>query len=491
MPHRLLLPRVVSALAFASALALAACAPASDRSTLDASASAAGQEREVTSTATQILPIEMHVNAMHMSPNALTIPRGRPVQLVFENDDTVTHQMTIPQLTAKVLSTAQVAQLTGTSTSSGVAAILENVPDGQVAFRAAPGEKVTTTFIATKAGTFQLECTTPGHQQAGMVAKVFVTEASNGTASAQTSAAASATSTAASGGHVMAPPTAEGTAHQARDASLSPAETDSVKQITLNVTDTEVEIAPGVKLAAWTFDGQVPGPVIHVRQGDTVEFTLTNHSTMPHSIDFHAARTAPSVNYKNVAPGQSYTFTWKANDPGVFMYHCGTAPILQHLAQGMYGAVIVDPIDQPLPKVDREFVLVQSEFYLTDSKGLVTTNLQKANTGNADLVVFNGYANQYADHPIEVKVGEKIRVYLVNAGPNHFSAFHVVGTIFDHVWVDGNPQNDLHGIQTWTVAPGEGSAFDFTLNEEGTYPMVSHSFADANHGAVAVFKAED
>ncbi len=490
MPHRPLLPRVVSALAFASALALAACAPASNRSALDPGASTAGQEREVTSTATQILPIEMRVNAMHMTPSSLTIPEGRPVRLVFENDDVVAHQMTIPQLSAKVLGAAEIAQITGNGTPSGVAAILENVPDGQVAFRAAPGEKVTTTFIATKAGTFQLECTTPGHQQAGMIAKVFVTETSPGTASPQaTSAPASGTAT--SGGHVMAPTTAEGAAHQARDASLPSVGAEAVKQISLTVTDTEVEIAPGVKLAAWTFDGQVPGPVIHVRQGDTVQFTLANHSTMAHSIDFHAARTAPNVNYKNVPPGQSFTFTWKARDPGVFMYHCGTAPILQHLAQGMYGAVIVDPVDQPLPKVDREFVFVQSEFYLTDSKGLVTTNLQKANSGNADFVVFNGYANQYADHPIPVKVGENIRVYLVNAGPNHFSAFHVVGTIFDHVWVDGNPRNDLHGIQTWTVAPGEGSAFDFTLSEPGTYPMVSHSFADANHGAVAVFKAEE
>ncbi len=487
MPHWPRLPGAVLILAVASVLALGACARVTNPSPFDSGRSTAGNEQAATA---QILPIEIHVNGFHMTPSSLTIPEGRPVQLVFENDDAVAHQMTIPQLSAKVLGAAEIAQITGNGTPSGVSEILRKVPDSEVSFRAAPGEKVTTTFIATKAGTFQLECTTPGHQQAGMIAKVFVTASSASTASPQaTSAPASGTAT--SGGHVMAPTTAEGAAHQARDASLPSVGAEAVKQISLTVTDTEVDIAPGVKLAAWTFDGQVPGPVIHVRQGDTVQFTLTNHSTMAHSIDFHAARTAPNVNYKNVPPGQSFTFTWKARDPGVFMYHCGTAPILQHLAQGMYGAVIVDPVDQPLPKVDREFVFVQSEFYLTDSKGLVTTNPQKANSGNADFVVFNGYANQYADHPIPVKAGEKIRVYLVNAGPNHFSAFHVVGTIFDHVWVDGNPQNDLHGIQTWTVAPGEGSAFDFTLSEPGTYPMVSHSFADANHGAVAVFKAEE
>jgi nitrite reductase (NO-forming) len=212
---------------------------------------------------------------------------------------------------------------------------------------------------------------------------------------------------------------------------------------------------------------------------------------MPHSIDFHAARTAPNVNYKNVLPDQSFGFTWKANDPGVFMYHCGTAPILQHLAEGMYGAVIVDSATRPLPKVDREYVIVQSEFYLTPPQdGAVTADFQKAKDAAPDYVVFNGYANQYSDHPIVVKVGEKIRVHVMNAGPNHFSAFHVVGTLFDHVWVDGNPENDLHGIQTWTVAPGEGCSFDFRLSDPGNYPMVSHSFADPTKGAVGVFKAE-
>ena len=264
----------------------------------------------------------------------------------------------------------------------------------------------------------------------------------------------------------------------------------SPKLVSFDVADQKIEIAPNTTLSAWTFGGSVPGPVIHVKQGDLIQFTLTNKAVMPHSMDFHAARTAPNVNYRNVNPNDSFSFTWKANDPGVFMYHCGTAPILQHLAEGMYGAVVVDSATKPLPKVDREFVFVQSEFYLTPGvDGVSSADFLKAGAGVADFVVFNGYANQYADHPIAVKVGEKIRVHLMNAGPNHFSAFHVVGTLFDHVWVAGNPDNDLHGIQTWTVAPGEGSSFDFTLSEPGNYPIVSHSFADPTKGAVGVFKA--
>jgi nitrite reductase (NO-forming) len=289
----------------------------------------------------------------------------------------------------------------------------------------------------------------------------------------------------------MAPTTVAGQAHRARDPVLPALADETTHKVTFETTDAKLDVAPGVTLNAWTFGGTIPGPVLHVRQGDTVDFTLLNKSAMPHAIDFHAARTAPNVNYKNVLPGQSYEFNWKATDPGVFMYHCGSAPILMHLAEGMYGAVVVDAAKQPLPKVDRELVFVQSELYLTAPQdGTVNADFDKAKNGVPDYVVFNGYANQYSDHPIVVKVGEKIRVHLMNAGPNHFSAFHVVGTIFDNVWVDGNPANELHGIQTWTVAPGEGSSFDFTLSDPGTYPMVSHSFADPTKGAVAVFKAE-
>jgi nitrite reductase (NO-forming) len=300
---------------------------------------------------------------------------------------------------------------------------------------------------------------------------------------------AMATAPADQGGHVMSPPTAAGQAHPARDASLPALAEGATKQVTIEVSDNRVDVGPGVTLSAWTFGGAVPGPVIHVRQGDTVQFTLVNHGSMGHSIDFHSARTSPSTNYKTVLAGQSYTFSWQAQDPGVFLYHCGTAPILQHLAEGMYGAVVVDPVGTTLPKVDHEYVFVQSEFYLAQTQGQTGIDYQKALAGTPDLVVFNGYANQYSDHPLAVKVGDKIRVYFVNAGPNNFSALHVVGTIFDHVYVDGNPLNDLRGLQTTTVAPGEGTTVDFTLSAPGNYPMVTHSFADATKGAVAVFQA--
>ena len=153
-------------------------------------------------------------------------------------------------------------------------------------------------------------------------------------------------------------------AHQARSAVLPPVATGEVAKVHMTMKDMVVEIAPGVKYNTWAFDGHgAPGPVVHVRQGQMVEMTLTNGGAIPHSIDFHAARIAPNLAFKDVAPGDSFTFRFEAGDPGVFMYHCGTKPVLAHIANGMYGALVVDPAT-PLPQADHEYVLVASEWYL-------------------------------------------------------------------------------------------------------------------------------
>ena len=152
--------------------------------------------------------------------------------------------------------------------------------------------------------------------------------------------------------------------HAAVDATLPPLQAGSVAKVHMTLKDMVVQIAPGVRYNTWAFDGHgAPGPIVHVRQGQTVEMTLTNGGAIPHSIDFHAARIAPNVAFRDVAPGDSFTFRFKANDPGVFMYHCGTKPVLAHIANGMYGAIVVDPAT-PLPKADHEYVLVASEWYL-------------------------------------------------------------------------------------------------------------------------------
>ena len=249
------------------------------------------------------------------------------------------------------------------------------------------------------------------------------------------------------------------------------------------------EVSPGVWYDAWTFDSIVPGPVLRATVGDTIDFTLVNGADMPHSMDFHAAEIAPNRAYRNVMPRDSVQFTFVPRVPGAFMYHCGTAPVAAHIANGMYGALIIDPA-APRPAA-QEYVFVQSEYYMGAGQGKDSVHAldwQKLLGASPDFVTFNGVASRYATHPIPVKARTPIRLYVVNAGPNRFSAFHVVGAIFDRIYVDafGSP---LRGAQTYNVPVGGGAIFELELAEPGQYPFVSHAFADATKGAMGVLQA--
>lgn len=262
------------------------------------------------------------------------------------------------------------------------------------------------------------------------------------------------------------------------------------RQIRMVTVHVRHQVAPGVVYDAWTFDSIVPGPTIRLTVGDTVDVTLVNGAPMPHSIDFHAAEIAPDRAYRNVMPKDSVQFRFVARVPGAFMYHCGTAPVASHIANGMYGALIVDPRTPRAPA--QEFVMVQSEFYLgppTGPDSLRGMNWDKVLNASPDFVVFNGAESRYATHPIPVDAGKLVRVFVVNAGPNRVSAFHVVGGIFDKVFADGFGR-PFEGMQTWNVPVGGGAVFEFKLAEPGVYPFVSHAFADATKGAVGVFKAK-
>ncbi|HEY6285763.1 MAG TPA: multicopper oxidase domain-containing protein, partial [Ktedonobacteraceae bacterium] len=194
-----------------------------------------------------------------------------------------------------------------------------------------------------------------------------------------------------------------------------------------------------------------------------------------------------NVNYQDVPPGKSFSFDWKANYPGVFMYHCGAPVVIYHMANGMYGAIIVDPANGWAPA--QEYVLVQSEFYTQQlSDGTYIMDPTKMNNENPDYVVFNGYMNQYKTDPITAKAGQRIRIFLVNAGPNEFSAFHVIGALFSDTYVDGNPANHMVGNQTVTIPPGGGMVVELTIPEAGLYPFVTHSFADVGKGAIGILK---
>ena len=279
-------------------------------------------------------------------------------------------------------------------------------------------------------------------------------------------------------------------AHVAYDATLPPVPAGNLVKVHMTLKDMTVEIAPGVRYSTWAFDGHgAPGPILHVRQGQTVQMTLTNGGAIPHSIDFHAARIAPNVAFKDVAPGESFTFRFVASDPGVFMYHCGTKPVLAHIANGMYGALIVDPAT-PLPKADHEYVLVASEWYM-NGDGIAapaSLDMQKARAMMPDWTTFNGYANQYVTHPLTAKPGETTRFYVVAAGPTLDTNFHVVGTIFDRAWPNADMTQFQRGVQTVAVPAGGGAVFDVKIDDEGLYPFVSHAFAHVDLGQVGLLK---
>lgn len=280
----------------------------------------------------------------------------------------------------------------------------------------------------------------------------------------------------------------------AYDAVLLPATNARIREFIIPVTHDVIEIADGVKYEGWTFGGTVPGPVIRVREGDLVRVKVVNESNMPHSIDFHSARIPANVAYRTFMPGDTIEFEFTASDPGAYMVHCGTPPVTMHIMQGMYFAIIVDPKGGWGTKADKEFVLVQSEFYAkTDSAtGTVKPDWQAAMAKNATYVTFNGRAGQYKTTPLEVDVGDRVRIFVVNAGPSFRSDFHVVGAVFDRVYPDGNPRNVLEKVQTQSIPAGGGAVFETVFEEgasgEGLYPFVTHAFADAEKGAVGIIQ---
>lgn len=265
----------------------------------------------------------------------------------------------------------------------------------------------------------------------------------------------------------------------------------STVQVSLTAKEVDLPIDnSGTTYPVWTYDGKVPGPVVRVKEGDTVEFTLHNapDNKKSHSMDFHAARTDVLTSFAPVKPGETKTWSFKADYPGVFFYHCGADPMFQHIARGMYGVIIVDPKDaDAMPKADREYVLIQSELYSNpeDTKAMLHNDWAH--------VVFNGSVFKYdpvhdtnATKTLEAKPGERVRIYFVNAGPNEFSAFHPIAGIWDAVYPSGNPKNVLRGMQNYTVGPGDGATFDIVSPVEGANALVTHSLRGAMSGAIAV-----
>jgi nitrite reductase (NO-forming) len=264
-------------------------------------------------------------------------------------------------------------------------------------------------------------------------------------------------------------------------------------KVTLVAEQIKVEIATNVTYDGWSFNGTVPGPTIWVNMCENVEFTLINNDSMAHSIDFHAAQVNWATVYAPVAPGKSLSFNFTPSYPGVFMYHCGVPPVLEHIANGMYGVIIVNGTGSwALPSAPGgTYVLIESEFYLNaraNPDGTYSGNYSKMLAATPDYVVFNGKAFQYQVSPLNVKPNELVRLYVFNEGPNLWEAFHVIGSIMDSVYADGNPFDVQHGMQTVSIPPAGGAVIDMYFPDSGGLnPFVNHAFAYAQAGAVGVF----
>jgi nitrite reductase (NO-forming) len=341
-------------------------------------------------------------------------------------------------------------------------------------------------------------CSVLGHRQMGMVLHVRVTGAAASRTGHDT-----ANDTGHAGGsmpgmsaHEMSgstashdatfDPTAEpGRDFAPHDATLPPLPSGRVHRRTFTVSEVERPVAPGVRQRLWTYDGSAPGPVLHGRVGDVFVIRLVNDASMGHSIDFHAGSLAPDRPMRTIAPGGSLVYRFRATRAGIWMYHCASMPMSAHIANGMFGAVVIDP--PGLDRVDRSYVIIQSELYLGPQGGQV--DVTKLQGEQPDAVVFNGYADQYDHAPLRAKVGERVRVWVLDAGPNRATSFHVVGGQFDTVYAEGAYllHHGSGGSQALALQPAQGGFVELSFPQPGHYPFISHVMVDAERGAHGMF----
>ncbi len=398
--------------------------------------------------------LEIESFDLGFTPKDLTVDTPGRYAVKLTNTGAVIHDVTFPA-----------GETTGTVAGSATGSVEIDVPEAGVAFI----------------------CSIPGHAAGGMTGTISVKGGTAGGGDDEGGAAPSVD--VAADPNAPAPVVFDATA----PARLPEGQ---VHDIDLVITESKMTVAKGFVQSVWTFGGTVPGPVIRVTVGDTIRVHLKNpaESQLPHSIDFHSSQVAWNDEMTSIDPGQEKVYEWTADYAGVWMYHCGTPPALHHISNGMYGMVIVEP-KGGLPKVDKEFALVQSEWYL-GAQGEITSLEKAAAAAPApDYVVFNGVASQYLDAPLKVETGERVRIFVLDAGPSIDSSFHIVGTIFDTVTkegihlVKGNDGN--WGSQAMDLSPAQGGIVEFTTAEDGLYPIVTHAFNFVGRGALGLIQAGD
>jgi nitrite reductase (NO-forming) len=393
---------------------------------------------------------EVTLKEFSITPASITVPSGKKVTFNVTNQGTMAHDFAVDGMHGtKMLD---------------------------------PGASETLVVEPVSAAT-SAWCTVPGHKEAGMVMSIEV-------AGEATSAdAPHGSSTAMAAQQTIDPEAVPGADWKPYDPELQPVEGGTEHKITLHATETVLEIAPGVSQEMWTFNNTVPAPTLHGNVGDIFTVTLVNDGKVGHSLDFHASQTAMDKNMATIAPGESLVYQFTAEHSGIWMYHCGTAPVLHHIGNGMYGAVVIDPPN--LAPVDHEYAFIQSELYFGADGAPGSLDAMLAD--DWDGIVFNGYYNQYKFEPItSAKPGDRVRIWVLDAGPSENSAFHIVGTQFDTVFKEGSylvrkGNAEKGASQTLDLQPSQGGFVEFEFAEDGTYAMVTHKFSNASKGALAIW----
>lgn len=439
--------RGLQAVAAAAALALVLAAGTAlggggDGAVIDAAGSAAPTGRTTT--------VDVTITGMRFTPDTVTVPRGDRLILNVHNGNHQVHDLVLAS--------------------------------GQSTGRIAPGADARLE-VDVVGRDIEGWCSIVGHRQRGMVLHIVTDgdEAGGDTAASGHDHGGGPATGATGSVDLMREP---GREFRARDPELAPAPGGSVHRVRFEVTEQRGEVAPGVRQTLWTYNGKAMGPTLRGRLGDVFEVTLINHGSMSHSIDFHAGMVSPDTNMRDIAPGEQLVYRFRAEHTGIWLYHCATAPMAVHLAGGMFGAVVIDPPD--LPAVDAEYLMVQSEFYLGADGG--ETDAGKVLAGTPDLVAFNGFANQYVYRPLHAEVDDRIRFWVLDAGPNAPVSFHVIGGQFDTVYSEGayllRPDAARGGAQALALQPSQGGFVELTFREPGTYTFLNHRMVDGDRGAM-------